>query len=172
MVKVSFLNEAMEVDAPPGKTIDEVAEQEGVILIRGLFPGLHCHGHGVCGRCRVWAQPLAEGSLSPRTFFERVRRYRGQRRLACQARVLGNVEVRTAPNAPPPGRSTVWPADPRPSEWKQRAAAAAEADATAVAKADAGAAAKAAAPSASSSAEPKDAGTPGNAPAKTDTPAA
>ena len=120
MPKVFFLNEAVEVEAPAGRTILEIAEQHGILLQRGMFPRLHCHGHGMCGRCRVWATSRGEGALSPLTFWERIRFYRGQRRLACQARVQGDVEVRTMPNAAPPAETTSWPEDARPSQWKER----------------------------------------------------
>jgi hypothetical protein len=66
--------------------------------------------------------PRAERALGERTFWERLRRYDGARRLACQAPVLGDVEVRTSPNAAPPPQSTVWPADPN-ARWKRRLAA-------------------------------------------------
>ena len=67
--------------------------------------------------------PGVAGAVSPLAFWERLRRYRGSRRLACQTRVLGDVEVRTSPNANPPVQTTQWPEDPRPTRWKERAAA-------------------------------------------------
>jgi uncharacterized 2Fe-2S/4Fe-4S cluster protein (DUF4445 family) len=115
--KIRFLNEAIEVEATAGQTIREVAEQHGITLLRGLFPRLHCGGRGWCGRCRVWAT----GGLAPLTFWERLRRYRGTRRLACQAKIQGDVEVRTTPNAPLPRQTTEWLPDPRPSKWRDRA---------------------------------------------------
>jgi ferredoxin len=124
--KVHFLNEAIEVEAASGQTLREIAEQHGIVLVRGLFPGLHCRGRGICGRCRVWAMPRGEGALTPLTFWERLRRYRGARRLACQAKVMGDVEVRTTPNAQPPTQTTIWPEDTRPAKWKERRAASAE----------------------------------------------
>jgi ferredoxin len=148
--KVLFLNEDVEDEARPGESIKDVADRVGVPLVRGLMPRFHCRGHGLCGRCRVWAMPRAAGGVSPLSFFERLRLYRGSRRLACQTKVLGDVEVRTAPNAPPPQQSTVWPESTRPSKWKERAAADAEAtkaaaEKAAAEKAAAEAAAKAAA---------------------------
>jgi ferredoxin len=145
--KVHFLNEDVEAEARPGESIKDVADRVGIPLVRGLIPRLHCHGHGLCGRCRVWAMPGAAGGVSPLTLFERLRFYRGSRRLACQAKVLGDVEVRTTPNAAPPAQTTVWPESTRPTKWKERAAAAAAAEAAKAAadKAAAEAAARAAA---------------------------
>jgi ferredoxin len=120
--KITFLNEAIEVEVAAGQTIRDVADQAGITLVRGLFPRLHCRGRGLCGRCRVWATPRQDGALSPHTFWERIRRYQGTRRLACQARVLGDVEVRTMPDATPPHDDTVWPADPN-ARWRKRVAA-------------------------------------------------
>ena len=90
--------------------------------------------------------PSTAGAVSPLAFFERLRFYRGTRRLAWQTRVLGDVEVRTTPNAAPPAQSTAWPDDGRPTKWKERAAAEAKAaaDAAIVAAAKAAAEAKAA----------------------------
>ena len=135
MPKVHFLNEDVEAEARPGESVKDVADRLGIPLVRGLMPGLHCRGHGLCGRCRVWAMPQAAGGVSPLTFFERIRFYRGSRRLACQTKVLGDVEVRTTPNAPPPAQTTAWPESTRPTKWKERAAADAEAAKAAEAKA-------------------------------------
>jgi ferredoxin len=154
--KVHFLNEDVEAEARPGESIKDVAERVGIRLTRGLFPGIHCRGHGLCGRCRVWAMPRTAGAVSPLAFWERVRFYRGARRLACQTKVLGDVEVRTAPNAPPPAQSTSWPEDSRPTKWKERAAADAKAaaDARIIAEAKAKAEARAAAEAKAAEAAP------------------
>jgi ferredoxin len=135
VAKVLFLNEDVEAEARPGESIKDVADRLGIPLVRGLLPRFHCRGHGLCGRCRVWAMPKAAGGVSPLSFFERVRFYSGSRRLACQTKVLGDVEVRTTPNAPPPAQSTVWADSGRPSKWKERAAADAEAAKAAAEKA-------------------------------------
>jgi hypothetical protein len=52
-----------------------------------------------------------------------VRRYGDTLRLACQAKVTGDVEVRTMPNAVPPRETTTWPPDSRPAKWKERLSA-------------------------------------------------
>jgi len=143
VAKVHFLNEDVEAEARPGESLKDVADRLGIQLVRGLLPRLHCHGHGLCGRCRVWAMPRAAGAVSPLAFWERLRFYRGSRRLACQTKVLGDVEVRTSPNANPPVQTTNWPADTRPSKWKERAAAEAKAVADAKVMAEAKAAAEA-----------------------------
>jgi ferredoxin len=128
MPKVHFLNEIVTVEAERGQTIKEVAVQHGIPLHRGLWTWANCRSHGLCGSCQVWVNPLGEGALGPKTFFERIRsRVSGTVRLGCQARVLGDVEVRTLPGGERsfhPAASTRWDPDPRPSRWKERLAAA------------------------------------------------
>jgi ferredoxin len=141
--KVTFLNELITVDAKAGQTLRDVAEKTGINLFRGLFQGVHCSGNqGWCNRCKVWATPLAEGALNPRTRKEK-RGFRlngklppnGNMRLACQTVVSGDCEVRTRPGyVQMRPQSLAWDADPRPSKWRDRwdnrkqAGAAAEAD--------------------------------------------
>ena len=128
MPKVTFLNEQRTVEARAGQTLLEVADANGVNLFRGLFQGLHCKRvHGWCNRCKVWAAPLATGALNEKTSAEK-RRIRlngtipavGTLRLACQAVVNGDVEVRTRAGFMPPAPSLTWDADPRPSKWRDR----------------------------------------------------
>ncbi len=127
MPKVSFLNEVITVDAEKGKSILEVAQSAGVNLFEGFWAdywdrwlGLWCSGSGRCpgAGCRVW---VVRGDVSPRTLKERIRpTHRGAIRLACQARVVGDVEVRTQPGALEYTQSSKWDPDPAPSRWKDR----------------------------------------------------
>ncbi len=128
MPKVTFVNEQRTVEAKPGQTLLEVAEENGINVFRGLFQGLHCKRvHGWCNRCKVWANPLATGALNEKTGAEK-RRLRlggavppsGTMRLACQAVVSGDCEVRTRAGFTPPRPSLQWDADPRPSKWRER----------------------------------------------------
>ena len=113
--RIRFLHENVGVDAEPGQSIREVAIASGVEIHRGfwarrnvfvrLILGLLCGGRGLCGACEVWAAPSSPGALSPPTFWERLRQVRGTKRLACQGRVHGDVEVQTLPGGPPRAQS-------------------------------------------------------------------
>ena len=121
MPKVHFLNEIVTVEAQPGQTIQEVAEAHGIMLHRGFWTWANCRGLGLCGSCKVWTRPLVPNALSEKGFLEKVKpNVRGQIRVGCLARILGDCEVRTKPGGPPAVRSTEWAPDPRPSRWKQR----------------------------------------------------
>lgn len=127
MPKVSFLNEAITVDAEKGQSIKEVAEANGVNLFEGFWAEYHdrwmplpCSGRGICfgAGCRLW---VVKGEVSHRTLKERIRpTHRGAIRLACQARVVGDVEVRTQPGALEYTQNTKWDPDPAPARWKDR----------------------------------------------------
>jgi ferredoxin len=127
MPKVSFLNEALTVDAEKGQSIKEVAEAAGVNLFEGFWAEYHdrwmplrCSGRGICfgAGCRVW---VVKGDVSDRTLKEKIRpTHRGAIRLACQAKVLGDVEVRTQPGALEYQQNTQWDPDASPSRWKDR----------------------------------------------------
>ena len=124
MPKVRFLDEVVEVDVEAGETLLACAERAGVPLFRGFWTWGHravgCPRSGLCGACRVWASG-ADGALSPRDRKEaRAVGTTGTARLACRARVLGDVEVRTLPNRPAPSPDGRWDADPRPSKWQDR----------------------------------------------------
>jgi ferredoxin len=128
MPKVTFLNETTTVEAKKGQTIKEVAEACGIPLHRGFWTfwtKVICRDHGVCGSCRVWVQELTPGATSPKTFGETVRpRIKASQRLACRAKVLGDIEVRTLPGGVmfEPKQTTTWEQDPRPAAWKDRLA--------------------------------------------------
>jgi len=125
MPKVTFLNETTTVEAKKGQTIKEVAIETGIPLHRGFWTWANCRSHGLCGSCSVWVTELAPHALSPKGFRERVRpKVKGKVRLACQAQVLGDIEVRTLPGGVmfEPKQTTTWEQDPRPAAWKDRLA--------------------------------------------------
>ncbi len=128
MPKVVFLNEQCTVEAKPGQTLLQVAEENGINLFRGIWPGLHCGSvTGWCNRCKVWASGLAPGAINERTSKEK-RRFRingalpsyGTARLACQVVLQGDCEVRTRPGFPHPVQTLEWQSDPRSSKWRDR----------------------------------------------------
>src|SRR5205814_2338762 len=82
---------------------------------------------GWCGRCKVWAAPLAPGGLNEKTRSEVGLRLFGSvpkdgtARLACQAVVGGDVEVRTRAGYEDFVKPNLeWSADLRPSKWRER----------------------------------------------------
>lgn len=123
MPKVTFLNEAITLDVQSGRTIKEIADAAGVNLFEGFAAQYNCSGRGMClGKgCRVWVVNSPPTAVSERTFWERIRRQKGAMRLACQTRVLGDVEIRTQPGASLDNRPNMtWEPDPRPARWKDR----------------------------------------------------
>ena len=104
MPKVRFLNELVSAEVPPHATLREVAMQQGVELYRGMWTHVNCRGNGVCGRCRVWVleHDRARPGASERSLREHAHiRVTGTMRLACQVRVLSDLDVRTRPSGPP-----------------------------------------------------------------------
>jgi ferredoxin len=125
MPKVTFVDEVVTVDAPAGRTIRQIACENGIPLERGFwtFTQALCRGTGLLGCCKVWVKPLAEGAVTEKGMLEKVKPgLKGTLRLACQARVRGDCEIRTKPGRPPVAQTTTWDPDPRPSRWKERLA--------------------------------------------------
>src|SRR5262249_29526090 len=111
----------------PGRTIADVAKASGITLHRGFWTWANCRGFGLCGSCKVWAKPLAPGALSEKGLLERIKpNVRGQIRLGCQARILGDCESTTKPGSFDVVKTTDWQEDPRPWKWKERLKAADE----------------------------------------------
>jgi ferredoxin len=124
--KITFEREDIVVEARPGQTVLEVAEQAGVSVFRGMWPGLHCGGmKGWCNRCKVWVKPLEANAVNPPTATERSPlrlngRVRGSMRLACQVQVTGDVVVHTRAGGPEVRQTTQWDPVPGPTRWKER----------------------------------------------------
>ncbi len=109
MPKVTFVREKKTVECPEGANLREVALENGVELYKGVHRYLNCRGHGLCGKCAVVVRSGVE-NLSPPTVIEKIRialmpflpiGREGRLRLACQSRVLGDVEVETKPGLQP-----------------------------------------------------------------------
>jgi ferredoxin len=97
--KVRFLNEQVTAEVPEHSTLREVAIRQGIELYRGMWTHINCLGNGICGRCRVWILP-APSSASRPSLRERFHRVKGEMRLACQLRIVGDIDVRTRPIGP------------------------------------------------------------------------
>ncbi len=108
MPTVSFVREGIRIEVGPGTTLRKAASHAGVRLYVGVFRLLNCHGRGRCGKCRLRVDEGGD-NLSKVTAKERslgrprCGRHRGNHgidesgheRLACQARVWGDVRVWT-----------------------------------------------------------------------------
>ena len=126
MPLVKFIRENKEIDVPYGANLRTEAIKAGVNLyqgINGFGAGinkyLNCHGFGQCGMCRVLITKGVEHA-SPMGIMERARfkcpvptpvtplgldplpcmafiGHEDTMRLACQTKVLGDMEVETGP---------------------------------------------------------------------------
>jgi uncharacterized 2Fe-2S/4Fe-4S cluster protein (DUF4445 family) len=94
MPTVTFEPAHVVTDAAPGDTLFDLARRAGVAVETA------CVGKGTCGLCRVKVR-AGEASLSP--FGSVERKHLGnvyfitKERLACQARVSGDVVVEVTP---------------------------------------------------------------------------
>jgi ferredoxin len=95
MPKVVFVNEHRIVDVPQGKNLKALALELGINPHREFFRGLNCGYFGLCGTCQLWVRESAPGATSSPNLRERIAGVKGQRRLACQVRILGDVEITT-----------------------------------------------------------------------------
>ncbi|RMG20635.1 MAG: hypothetical protein D6729_02455 [Deltaproteobacteria bacterium] len=96
MPKIWFENEEEWVEVPRGITVREAALKHGIIVNRFA---LNCGGRGLPGcNCKVWIRS-ADGQVSGKTCWEKIpgRYLHGELRLACQAKVLGDLVVVTQP---------------------------------------------------------------------------
>lgn len=104
MPTIKFVKEKKEIQVPEGANLRQEAIRAGVQLYQGPEKYLNCHGFGLCAGCRV---NIVKGmdNLSSMGFIERVSlaktmSYVGSEetmRLACQTKVMGDVEVDTRP---------------------------------------------------------------------------
>lgn len=114
---VTFVNEFRQVEVPAGMNLRTVALENGIAIDRQHFLGLSCKNRGLCGQCAVWIQEKTAGATSPRTWKEKslfFRRFKGWRRLACQVKVLGDVQVWTVAGGPDRLSARPIDAPPRP----------------------------------------------------------
>ena len=119
MPTVKFTNENVEIEVPEGAVLRKEAKRVGVNSNLG-FNGLgqqinryvNCMGKGMCGTCRVLIREGAE-NVNPPTLTEKIQfkvpvlpdplpkfayaQYGESLRLACQVKVLGDIEVELGP---------------------------------------------------------------------------
>src|SRR4051794_23685720 len=113
MPKVVFVNEHRIVEVPAGKNLKSLALKLGINPHRKFFRGVNCGFFGLCGTCQVWVHESGAGSTNAKNIREKMAGMRGERRLSCQVKILGDVEITTMaggdnrlraprPIAPPP----------------------------------------------------------------------
>ena len=95
MPKVSFVNEHRIVEVPQGKNLKSLALELGINPHREFFRGVNCGYLGMCGTCQVWVKEGASGATNPPNLREKMGGMRGLRRLACQVKIIGDVEITT-----------------------------------------------------------------------------
>ena len=104
MPTVKFTREKKSVECEKGENLRALALKQGIQLYPGLKRILNCRGHASCGECRVHVVKGME-NLAPKTVLEKIRialswfkfGHEHEVRLACQAKVEGDVEVFTQP---------------------------------------------------------------------------
>jgi len=115
MPKVKFVQEKLEIEVPAGANLRREALKAGVALYP-IHPQVNCHGFGHCGQCRVLlSEATASGAEKP-GWRERLRLklsffaigHEKTMRLACQTRVVGDLEVTTKPAANLYGTQKTW----------------------------------------------------------------
>lgn len=105
MPQIHFTKEGKVVECERGEKLRDVARRHGIELYPGLKRILNCRGLGHCGECRVHVTGGAE-NLSKKGLREKFRiavswfklGNEDRVRLACQARVEGDVTIETQPD--------------------------------------------------------------------------
>jgi ferredoxin len=95
MPKVVFVNEHRIVEVPQGKNLKSLALELGINPHREFFRGVNCGYFGMCGTCQVWVKESKPGSANAPNLREKFAGMRGMRRLSCQVKIMGDVEVTT-----------------------------------------------------------------------------
>jgi ferredoxin len=104
MPVVNFVNEKKQLQIQEGANLRKEALKAGIPLYPGIHKYLNCRGLAQCASCRVLITKGMENA-SRMGFLERMRLkfsfvYIGNEntmRLACQTRVLGDMDVVTKP---------------------------------------------------------------------------
>ncbi|NRA95581.1 MAG: (2Fe-2S)-binding protein [Planctomycetes bacterium] len=93
--RVTFTDLERSFEVPDNANLREACLREQIPLYRSLARVTNCGGRARCGTCRVTVESGAD-QLSDPTPPERARKGDDERpcRLACQANVRGDVEVR------------------------------------------------------------------------------
>jgi ferredoxin len=96
MPTVLFEAENRKVEVPAGTTLRKAAKQAGVSVYGGVNKIANCRGFGLCGTDKVKVTPAE--CISGMTFFEKLQLGdKSKERLACQAKIQGDITVNTEP---------------------------------------------------------------------------
>lgn len=104
MPKIKFIREKTEIEVPPGSNLRTVGREHGVQFYNPPT-WANCRGLGQCGECRVHVKNGTMDHCSPKGFIERMRLlfsffaigHENEVRLACQTKIVGDVEIETRP---------------------------------------------------------------------------
>ncbi len=93
---IEFKEANLTVTADEGQDIRTIAQKNKVDVYGGPGKLLNCRGFGLCGTDRIKAD--AKDCLSPMTWKEKLHlEEKGGVRLACQTRLVADVQVSIAP---------------------------------------------------------------------------
>lgn len=105
MPRIKFLNEGKEIEVAAGANLRKAALENGISLYPGIHRFLNCRGLAQCGSCMVLLRNGTAKNASRKGLLETIRLTLGwaaighgpEARLACQTRILGDLEVVTRP---------------------------------------------------------------------------
>jgi len=96
MASVEFQEANVTCEAAEGKDLRKIAHENKVAVHGGVNRFLNCHGFGLCGSDRVKVDP--KDCVSAMTWKEKLHlEEKSGLRLACQARLVADAKVSTAP---------------------------------------------------------------------------
>jgi ferredoxin len=116
MPKIHFVAEDQDVQTQAGQSVRQAALSVGICPNREYLRGLNCGGHGICGTCKVWVHESGPGATSEPNLRERLHGMGFGRRLACQTKVLGDIDVTTMPGGDDRLQGRTLVAAPRPTD--------------------------------------------------------
>jgi ferredoxin len=96
---INYVRENLRIDVPEGDKVRYPALENDVRIYCGIKHFVNCHGNGLCGFDRVVVTPAE--NTNPLTFMEKFwlgkdrKKKNPDMRLACQVKVLGDVNVET-----------------------------------------------------------------------------
>ena len=90
---VTFTNTGKTIECPKHTNLRDLAIQNDIDLYNGLAKYTNCEGKGLCGTCTVEVSPY--DAVSAKGAKEKLRfvQLKGNLRLSCQCKILGDIEV-------------------------------------------------------------------------------
>ena len=104
MPQITFIKEQYTIDVPEGVNLRTVMMDNSVQVYKGIGKIINCRGNGMCGQCRVSVMP--DDNVTERTVRERAKLFLGDKRLACQIEVNGDIRVTTFHNSAMPANAS------------------------------------------------------------------